>query len=242
MNILRRSYLVLAIVFAVAGAGLCLRWDSSGLAQFVFILPALCFVGAFIFSAADKDNAVIHAIAVPVCVLALIIWGGVALILGAFNNATAQVTNVKKYEKILSEWSPGLVHHFPARIPAGAEDVRFSYQPGFMQGGAHIQLAYSTTSDTIAALCDEFSEMKTKSFNSGDTNGHSNVEEGMPTTFFFTNPTGEYSFPDNYEVMIFDRVLPEEERPEGHYFNHGQSHGVAISRKRNEIVYWAESW
>jgi hypothetical protein len=49
-------------------------------------------------------------------------------------------------------------------------------------------------------------------------------------------------FPDDFEIMIFDPVLPESERAEGHYWNHGKSHGVAISTNRNEIVYWAEAW
>ncbi|GAJ14113.1 unnamed protein product, partial [marine sediment metagenome] len=80
------------------------------------------------------------------------------------------------------------------------------------------------------------------SFIGGDTNAHMNMKEGMPTTFFYTGGSDNHEFPDDYEVMIFDNVLKEEDRPEGHYWNHGQSHGVAISKKRNEIVYWAESW
>jgi hypothetical protein len=52
----------------------------------------------------------------------------------------------------------------------------------------------------------------------------------------------DHSFPDDYEVMIFDSVLPESERPPGFYWNHGRGHGVAISTNRSEIVYWAESW
>jgi hypothetical protein len=44
----------------------------------------------------------------------------------------------------------------------------------------------------------------------------------------------------DYEIMIFDPVLTN--RPPGFYWNHGQSHGVAISTARNEIVYWAEAW
>jgi hypothetical protein len=235
MNFLRRSYLVLAIVFAIAAIVLSIRW---GVFHPLFFLPAVCFATGYMLCCFDESDAVIHVIAFPFCFLIATLAVGSAVIV----ETTREVTKVKKYEKILSGWPPALVHHFPARIPAGAENVRFSFLPHFMQGGAHIQLAYSTTSDTIAALYDKFSEMKTKSFIGGDTNDHMNGEEGMPTTFFFTSPTGEDSFPDDYEVMIFDRLLTEEERQEEYLFNHGEAHGVAISRKRNEIVYWAESW
>ena len=39
--------------------------------------------------------------------------------------------------------------------------------------------------------------------------------------------------------LIFDEV--RKEKPTGSW-NHGHSHGVAISKKRHEIVYWAEVW
>ena len=69
-----------------------------------------------------------------------------------------------------------------------------------------------------------------------------NAKDGMPTTCFMTGDGEQNSFPEDYEIMIFDRLLPESERPEGHYWNHGQSHGVAISNERSEIVYWAKVW
>jgi len=69
-----------------------------------------------------------------------------------------------------------------------------------------------------------------------------NSKDGMPTTCFFTSDDGQREFPKDYEIMIFDKVFKDEDRPKGFYWNHGYCHGVAISRKRNEIVYWAECW
>lgn len=80
------------------------------------------------------------------------------------------------------------------------------------------------------------------SFIGGDRHDHLSVSNGMPTTYFMTSGSDDDSFPQDYEVMIFDPIYPESERPEGFYWNHGKSHGVAISTNRNEIVYWAESW
>lgn len=87
-----------------------------------------------------------------------------------------------------------------------------------------------------------FAAQRTKSFFGGDTNLHMNEKEGMPTTFFMTGDTDSRAFPEDYEVMVFDKVPPQSERPPGFYWNHGSSHGVVISTRRNEIVYWAESW
>jgi hypothetical protein len=61
----------------------------------------------------------------------------------------------------------------------------------------------------------------------------------MPTTSFYTSGSKDHSFPNDYEIMAFD-ALPKE--GEHRNWNHGQSHGVAISTQLNEIVYWAESW
>ena len=162
-----------------------------------------------------------------------------------FISSTSEVTDIKKYEQILDDYwdfNKNLVAHFPRPIPPEANDVKFSFLPPFMQGGAHIQLRYSLPSDTISDLYNRYSEKKTRSFIGGDTNEHMNMKEGMPTTFFYTSGSDNLEFPDDFEIMVFDEVLKEEDRPEGHNWNHGHSHGVAISRTRNEIVYWAESW
>jgi hypothetical protein len=87
-----------------------------------------------------------------------------------------------------------------------------------------------------------FARKKTKSFFGGDMNDHMNMKNGMPTTCFYAADTKERKFPNDYEIMVLDDVLNEEDRPAGFYWNHGRSHGVAISRERHEIVFWAESW
>jgi len=153
-----------------------------------------------------------------------------------------ETNSLRQYVQLRSDWDEELVGHFPREIPNSASLRKFSHFPGFLQGGAHIQLRLRLPADQIRKLYSEFAAQRTKSFMGGDTNSHMNEKEGMPTTFFQTSDTKDRSFPDDYEIMIFDRVLPESERPPGFYWNHGKSHGVAISTKRSEIVYWAESW
>ena len=156
------------------------------------------------------------------------------------------IRNLRKYSSILNnKWNNDLVHHFPKKIPNDAEDVKFFYRAGFMQGGAVIQLSYTTTPEEINKLYDHFSKKKTRSFFGGNSNNHMNQENGMPTTFFYTADTEYHKFPKDYEIMIFDWIPSEKEKKRRNLkrsFNHGKSHGAAISKKRNIIVYWAESW
>jgi hypothetical protein len=150
--------------------------------------------------------------------------------------------SLRKYPHLRAQWNQELVGHFPDPIPESASLTKFSHFPGFLQGGAHIQLRLALPSEQIQELYERFLQKRTKSFLGGNTNRHMNEKDGMPTTFFKTGDKDQSSFPKDFEIMIFDPVLPESERPEGHYWNHGKSHGVAISTNRNEIVYWAESW
>ncbi len=66
--------------------------------------------------------------------------------------------------------------------------------------------------------------------------------DGMPTTEFYTGEVKHVEFPKDYELLVLDRLIPAKERANGLYWNHGKSHGVAISKQRNEIIYWAEFW
>ena len=241
MKILGRIYIVLAILLGVVAVLQFVRWSSSSgtitPAYSLSFLPATVFFIAHIISRNSKRK-IVHVVAIPFCLLALVFWGLVTLGVEMFISTT-EVTNVRRYDKILNDyWSfnSELVSHFPRPIPSDANNVRFSFRPKFLQGGAHIQLRYATSPEIIADVYTRFSERKTKSFTGGDTNDHVNMKEGMPTTFFYTSSSGNDEFPDDYEIMIFDKILKKEN------WNHGQSHGVAISKKKNEVVYWAESW
>lgn len=226
-------YLIFAILFGVLGVVQCIRWGIDGAAWracLLIFLPATAFFVTHILSRKWRRR-VFHAIAIPLCVLVAGIWGCATVAIESFIRATAEVTNVKKYEKILDTyWGPEskLVRHFPRPIPADAGAIRFSFLPAFWQGGAHIQLRYSLPSEQVEERYAYSAQRRTSS-----------SFGGMTTTSFYTGDTKDGQFPDDYEIMIFDEV--REEEPIGSS-NHGHSHGVAISKKRHEIVYWAEVW
>lgn len=149
------------------------------------------------------------------------------------------------YAKLRAGWGD-LGAHFPEKIPENASFKKFSHFPGFLQGGAHIQLRLRLPSDKIRELYDQFAKVRTQSSLGGNMSRHDREKNLMTTTCFYTNgndeysfpPSDEYSFTDDFEIMSFDKILPESQR----HPNHGTSHGEAISTHRNEIVYWAESW
>jgi hypothetical protein len=212
---------------------------------FLWIFLPAAVVGIICFGSRNNYKKLFHALAIPGCLLAILFWGFMAFGMETYVKHIAPVTRVDKYEKILNErWQSkeALVRHFPRQIPAEAQHVRFFYQLAFLQGGSVIQLAFRLPESSISTLYDHFSNLKTKSFFGGGINDHMNLKDGMPTTSFYTSGSDKHDFPAGYEIMIFDKLLKQEDRPPGHYWNHGQSHGVAISKKNNEIVYWAESW
>lgn len=161
---------------------------------------------------------------------------------------TYGIKNTAKYSSILhNDWDKDIVSHFPRTIPSNAENIKFFYRMGFMQGGASIQLRYSVSPKVIDKLYREFAQKKTRSFFGGDMFDHVNNDpaNGMPTTYYYTGDIGRQSFQKDFELMIFDWIPSKKEKKRRKLefsFNHGKSHGVAISKKRNIIVYWAESW
>ena len=147
--------------------------------------------------------------------------------------------SLRKYVESRAKYDQELVGHFPAEIPSSASLKRFTYLPGYMQGGSYIQLRLRLPADKILELYSKFAAIRTKSFFAGDYNSHGYEKGWMPTTQFYTGDGNNRTFPDDFEIMVFDEVrneLPPDQ------WNHGRSHGVAISTNRNEIVYWADRW
>ena len=245
MKMLTRIYLIIAILIASIGLVQFVRYSGFPIegrfrVLLLSIVPALAFLAMF-GSRKYVSNKIYLFAAIPIGFLVFSFWALATLGIEILHHATSDVTNPRKYEKVLKEhWNypQKLVAHFPPSIPTDAQNVRFSFRPVFLQGGAHIQLRYSASPEIIDELYERLSVQKTKSYYGGQSSEHMNMEGGMPTTIFYTSGSENFEFPDDYEIMIFDELVTQN----GGYWNHGKSHGVAISRQRNEIVYWAEHW
>jgi hypothetical protein len=120
-------------------------------------------------------------------------------------------------------WSQEHVAHFPDSIPQSATLKKFTYFPGFLQAAHYIQLRLALPHDEILKLYDEFSRKSKNSFFSV------NMRHLAPS---FTTGGDRGEFPKEYEIFILDD-------PDADGFHPNRYHGVAISKSRDEIVYWA---
>jgi len=262
MKITRQNiYLFFAIFFAVTGIWFCYDWSiekvNPTLCALNF-LPSAVFYIIYILEKELGKKKGIQALIFILILLTIVFYLLFIYIMNTFIPVFYGIKNPRKYSSILNNnWGNNLVHHFPKKIPEDAKNVKFFYRKGYMQGGSAMQLRYSTSPKRIAELYKNFSQMKTKSFHGGNTHNHMDQKNGMPTTLFYTGDkyqtdsnciieeTTNTKFPDDYEIMIFDWIPSEKEKKRRglkRSFNHGESHGVAISKKRNIVVYWAESW
>lgn len=240
-----RPYLVLAIGFFTVGTtylAMNVKQFRFDLGIFILFLPASLWLGTHFLA---QRKSLWHIATFFLAILGSFGLGLLILITPAlreFSEQTAPVTDPARYNEILTgrwEDEKDLVSHFPRWIPKDATQVRFSFEQGFLQGGSHLQLRCHLPAERIAELHDQFAKFTTKSFFGAPSHTDLNSVY-MPSTYFHTadQPHPDANFPDDFEVMIFDPV-PQDNNVD---WNHAHSHGVAISKQRNEIVYWAESW
>jgi hypothetical protein len=254
MKKLSYIYLVIGGLLSIRGLIWWLPWAQyigtshpllCGIFFLISLLPIIVFGIAFVGS--RKPQTIVGQLArIALCAVLTVLWAVCVPVVEKFIAMTTEITDPAKYEQIIREhWSAyetrELVNHFPGPIPEDAKDARFSYQS--LLFGSHIQLRHSTSPERIQELYEQFSKKKTKSFLGGNLNDHLNMKDGVPTTFFYTSDKGESDrFPEDYEIMVLDPVPNEKNRSEGPHWNHARCHGVAISKQRDEIVYWAERW
>lgn len=234
-------FLLLSIISGIAGIYFIFNWfhktsTLSPVLSLIALIPALAFYISYETNKRITNKQLKAAIDIP-CLLGLII--SVFIIWGAnsFVNVTTRVTDPDDYLSVMSEYwkNSSLTTHFPPKIPNDATNVKFSFLPGFLQGGSHIQLSYKLQPGKIEELYSTFLKKKVKSFRGGNKSIHINQKDGAPTTYYRTSEDAAQTFPYDFEIMTFDRKKYKS-------YNHASCHGVAISKKRNIIVYWAEDW
>jgi len=143
-------------------------------------------------------------------------------------------TNLRQYTKLIGEaGSSPLLAHFPRKIPADARNVHMYYNPGPLQAATILQLRYTTTPKQIAILTARFTPKAVQIMTGGDDDLFT-----MKPSFFTednvkdSHDTGLGSFPSDFQILVLYRDQAQTADP--------TYSGVAISKKRNEIVYWME--
>lgn len=145
----------------------------------------------------------------------------------------------KKYSSLLKDWrATGLVNHFPNQFPATATNIKLSVFPGYLQGGAFFQVRMSLPRDEVLKVYDAASSAANDFYDGGDFDtSMSSKTAGLPGARFYTSDKSGYDFPVDYRIFVFDA-----QSSGGNTWNHGYSYGVVVSKRRNEVIYFAESW
>jgi len=170
--------------------------------------------------------------------------GGGFFLTQAFNKKKESnvIISTSNYQDIRHQnWSNKvLINHFPAIIPSEAKDARVIFYPGSPEYGQIFQLRMKLPEEQIKKSLDKYRDIAKYKFQGGDTNDHSNQENGVPTTFLYTANLEAESFPSAYEILVLN--ANNRGTSDDFSWNHGNSYGVAINSNTSEIVYWAEEW
>jgi hypothetical protein len=156
-----------------------------------------------------------------------------------FFGPPSEITDARQYPKLLADWSAsGLVAHFPSSIPSDAINVRLSAYPGYLQGPPWFQIRMTRPPDQVQQIEGQCKKATTHIYIGGDEFTHFNKDpkNNWPTTVFHTtdNPS-DTSFPDDYTLYVLHAV----DHGQGSWDPH-DSCGIAINRKSNDVVYWAD--
>lgn len=158
------------------------------------------------------------------------------------NNSKSQIiTDTSRYPEIRQQlwFNQQHIPHFPEQLPPQAENIRIAYYPGFSPNGSFFQLRLQHSPGKIQTLLSQYEKIAKYQYQGGNTNDHVNLENGVPTTFFYTSNNSQESFPATYTIFVLDA---QDRGKPGFKWNHGHSYGVAIDISASEIVYWAEKW
>ena len=225
---MKHIYLKCAFLFAVLAVVEAAWFYHKGLRD-RFLLILFLPVAAFLYSSlvAKVSSREVHALTVPVWLLALVIWAGASClaIVGLSIEITGgqKVTDIKQYEEIVNTfWDQDMVSHFPRSIPIDAKNVRFEFQPPFLQGGTYVILAYTTEPEQIETLYELHMPEVRES-----VAGH---EGGSPLRFMSEDI---HPASADYEVLIFDQPYKTG--------NHSRRRGITINKKLSKVIFWLEA-
>ena len=118
-----------------------------------------------------------------------------------------ETTNVAAYDSTLKQWAgSGLVAHFPAVVPPHAGNIRFAAFPGFLQGGAYVQLRIQMPAGDVQAIEEQLQNLTTHIYAGGGIFDHYNQDQknNWPTATFRTsdNPKTTFEFPTHYTLYV----------------------------------------
>lgn len=182
--------------------------------------------------------------------VALVAVGGIVwTIKSTFDSATQEITDIKRYQEIRSQFDPAwaLVKHFPYDIPTDATNVHLYFLPGFLQGTTIFQLKMKLPPKKITSLQSQYRPLAKRRYKWGSKN-NSPTEYICPTNDgnwtirydynCYTCGNKNQSFLPTYEILVLEDTRGGSECR----WNHAEHYRVAIDSSASEIVYWVEAW
>jgi len=201
----------------------------------IFAVPFIAFGLITFFTVNGKLKTDASSAITGVLIILLGFTSLFAFIYLAVDAATITITDIAKYERVLKVTgypNNPLIEHFPNKIPDDAENIVFSYNPAFLQGGAFWGLRFKTDSDSIENYINQLSERAKWIGKSRDSQAKTN---GVSWGTF--SDLGYVDLPEDFTIYI---IYSKPYKPND--WNHGELSLAAISEQRNEIIFLAEDW
>lgn len=245
------------VLFAIIGVlmlllGLYFNIDWLGrlfkpplLMYVVNLLPGVALIGTvFIINKIRRFRLhliiIILVIIVPLLLGMFFVNGAVGFALSA-----KPETDPADYQDILELLEYGQwdwLKHFPPCIPENASNVSVYWNKGFLQSSLFLQLRLVLPSHEIQSFLDQSRALAVKT---PDSKRSSRDLPPMIPLF-----VGEIEpllvWPKDFEIIVFNYGSAGNSNDEGYgtkeYWDIRYSYGVAISTKRNEIIYWGEEY
>ena len=206
---------------------------------FIFAIPcsSFVFVTYLLIIFIIKKDCTILITAMAVFFSIYFIFLAPITVLGAvIHDETADVTDIGNYDRVirLTEIPEKLIYIFPDTIPDGAKAIHFYYHPfAIGQGGQEIALEFEADSDTINDYIDEISKRAEwiGKAGTGEAEQHG-IFDGTFCIFNYAHS----GLPNDYDIYV---VYSKADSVD---WNHGERSLVAISVKKQDIIYYASVW
>ncbi len=227
MKLLRNGYAICAFVMLLAGLVMAYHWvdwyHTGVLLALLNLFPAIIIGGNAYYmmvpNATKKSwsDAGLVVLLIGGCI-------GMNYFAGDFHRHLAHITDPRQYgETLRNHWAGDpAIAHFPKTIPTYARNLRFNSLPGFGQGGTETTLIFTTTADRIAALYRDYTKKASvKSYDHEILGGF--------VQYSYTPPS---VFPRDFTFFLLNNPNTVQNS-----MGYG---GLAISKQRNEVCYWAK--
>jgi hypothetical protein len=201
----------------------------------IFAVPFICFGIIAVLTAIEEMNNINSIVITVLLTVVLGFAAFVAFVTIFISAATTETTDINRYHKVLKlNGYPNnqLIQYFPNKIPSSDENIKFSYNPAFLQGGEVFALRFETDSDAIKSYSDLFSPKAKWIGIPSDSLAKTN---GIFLGEF--NRVGYTKLPDDFTIYLFGS---KPYKPND--WNHGELSLVAISEQRKEIIFLADKW